>query len=178
MDSKIAKYGNISKSKDETLTGHKEAKPLNHPDGSVTAEKLSDDVLELINANKFDGVIRYRDDNLDKLPTPENRVLIYKIDDNMTTTGVFNGMLVVSGLWGTATDLSGKDVPVVVRVDQTRISTRGEVYSRYGLNDKGELKWSEWKSPELILRSSTEGSNKEFVLTINDEGTINVRAIN
>jgi hypothetical protein len=34
------------------------------------------------------------------------------------------------------------------------------------------------KSTELILCSSTEGSNKEFVLTINDEGTINVREIN
>lgn len=114
------------------------------PDESITSDKLSDEALKRIDDNKFDGVIRYGYDNLDKLPTPENRVLIYKIDD-MSTVGYFNGILIVSGLWGTATDLSGKDVPVVVRVDQTRISTRGEVYSRYALEDYGELIWSEWE---------------------------------
>lgn len=172
----------VLKTINATITTHKDAKTLDHPDGSVTTEKidgkavttekiadgavtsekiadkavssqhLSEEVGERIDSNKFDGVVESH--AIDEYEFPVvNGTLIYKLVDEGLADDL-GGLLLVGALYN-------RGVKLVTMYQTKIIISTGEILTRRTTETSGTkpVSWSEWKSVYTTVDDTATLSN-------------------
>ena len=162
---------------DATIATHKDAKTLDHPDGSVTKPKLASDVIDWIT-----GLVRGVTDFTGTLnppsmmdsyifPNDKGNLQIYRVEEDIGISG--GGILLVTGI----TDY---EFNTLTNITQTYITCFGEVKTRTAESwdvTTGEVAvWSDWKSVYTTVDDTATLSNR--VETMAQEISENTLKIN